>query len=201
MADLCDDDLWRLYQQGDTQAFEVLFCRHYAAVYHHARTMLSRPDLAEEVLQETFLAIARHADSYQPRGNGRGDGSSGASRGFRGWILTITRNQCLNRLAARKAQQTALTLTGLQWAEPESSDPQPSEVAERNEDLAWLEQAIVALPVDQREALSLLIHEQMTYPQIAELLELPLGTVKTLIHRAKARLADHWQKTPQEHRP
>ncbi|MCC7146225.1 MAG: RNA polymerase sigma factor [Phycisphaeraceae bacterium] len=186
MAELTDDDLWRLYRQGEVEAFEALFCRHHTAVYQFARTILGRADQSEDVLQETFLALTRHADGYQPRGN------------FRGFILRIARNQCLNRIAARKAQRLALSQTGLEWIEPDSPEPHPPELAERNEDLAWIKAAVNELPHDQRQAIALLVYEQMSYPQIAELLEIPLGTVKNLIHRARARLAEQWRRTHQE---
>ena len=95
MASVTDDDLVRMYAGGDVEAFDVLFDRHYGPVYNFARTMLRDAGEAEEVLQETFLAVARSADNYTARGR------------FRPWLMRIVRNRCLNRLESGRVRRAA----------------------------------------------------------------------------------------------
>ncbi len=172
-----DDELVGLYLQGDIDAFDALFDRHYGAVYSFARMMLGDAGEAEDVLQETFLAVARSAGSY--RGPGR----------FRTWLLRIVRNRCLNRLDARRARQVLLRAGPLEGVEIIAAGGRPDQQAVTAECQAALEAALIQLPDRQREALVLFAYERLAYRQIAEVLDVPVNTVKTLIHRARAELA------------
>lgn len=174
---LTDDDLIRMYHEGDADAFGVLFDRHYASVYHFARTMLGDAGGAEDVLQETFLAVARAGRSYTPRGR------------FRAWLMRIVRNRCLNRIASQRARRAALAETGLDVVCPAAADPSPPQRAEAREQADALRLAIATLPERQREAITLYAFDRMTYREVAEVLDMPINTVKTLIHRARANLA------------
>ena len=79
-CELTDDDLMAMYRKGDADAFDTLFDRHYAAVYNFARRMLLDSHRAEDVLQETFLAVMRTAEHYPSKGF------------FRTWLLRICRS-------------------------------------------------------------------------------------------------------------
>ena len=180
MEDVSDDGLILRYRQGEAAAFDTLFERHYTSVYHFAKTMLGSTDGAEDVLQETFLAVARSAGTYTPCGH---------PRGFRGWLLRIVRNRCLNRLDAERHRRGAMGSVGLNVIDPVADDPPPYASAQACEQAAILARAIAELPQRQREALVLYALERMSYAQIADVLEMPLNTVKTLIHRARAGVA------------
>jgi RNA polymerase sigma-70 factor (ECF subfamily) len=177
-----DDSLMALYCEGDADAFDALFARHHAAVYNFARFMLGAADGAEEIMQDTFLAVAGAAGRYEPRGR------------FRPWLMRIVRNQCLNRMQAERARRV-LTLDEHPAAMSRCSDP--AEEAESAERVALVRQAIAALPERQREAIVLYAFEQMSYAEIAETLRAPINTVKTLIHRARAALALQFEETGQ----
>jgi len=177
VPDVCDDDLLVMYRDGDAEAFDTLFDRYRTPVYNFARMMLSAADGAEDVLQETFLAVARTAPRYEPRGR------------FRPWLMRIVRNLCLNRIESERARRRALPQTSLEAASPAAAEPSPSERVERAERLARLRRLIAALPERQREAVVLYAFEQMSYREIGESLDVPINTVKTLIHRARAALA------------
>jgi RNA polymerase sigma-70 factor (ECF subfamily) len=179
---LSDDDLVRMYRDGDADAFDTLFDRHRAAVYNFAHMMLGEADGAEDVLQETFMAVARTARSYQPRGL------------FRSWLMRIVRNRCLNAIQARRVRRRVVAESGLDIVEPASREPSPGEQVESDERMALLRGLISQLPELQREAIVLYAFEQMSYRDIGEVLEVPLGTVKTLIHRARATLALAFEK-------
>lgn len=175
---LTDDDLFLMFREGQAEAFDTLFDRHYLGVYNFARTMVRETGAAEEILQDTFLAVARAAKTYEPRGT------------FRTWLLRIVRNRCLNRLEAERARRQVLMDDPagivLQYPSPE---PSPLERACVNEQMDRVRRAVAALPDRQREAIALYAFEEMTYQQIADVLDLPINTVKTLIHRARASLA------------
>lgn len=177
MEDISDDDLIRMYRDGDAEAFETLFDRHHRSVYGFARTMLGDSSGPEEVLQETFLAVARTAKTYAPRGR------------FRPWLMRIVRNRCLNLLAAERARRAAMAEGGLEPVEVASDDRPPGEKLAADEQAAIVRAAIAELPERQREAIALYAFDRMSYRQIAEILEMPINTVKTLIHRARANLA------------
>ena len=173
-----DDDLFLMFREGQAEAFDVLFDRHYVSVHNFARVMLREPGAAEEVLQETFLAVARATGKYEPRGQ------------FRSWLLRITRNRCLNRLEAQRTRQVVLAQVPSGLLQHPSPEPEPMQKAMAVEQMELVRKAMLALPDRQREAIALYACEQMTYQQIADVLEMPINTVKTLIHRARARLAE-----------
>jgi RNA polymerase sigma-70 factor (ECF subfamily) len=176
---LTDDDLFLMYREGQADAFDCLFDRHYLSVYNFARTMLHEAGAAEEILQETFLAAARAAHAYESRGT------------FRTWLLRIARNRCLNKLEAQRVRREILAedQDGLVLQYP-SREPTPPQRVLADEQTDLVRRAMLALPDRQREAIALYAFEQMTYQQIADVLALPINTVKTLIHRARASLSE-----------
>ncbi|MFO7898594.1 MAG: sigma-70 family RNA polymerase sigma factor [Planctomycetota bacterium] len=177
MNDLSDDDLMGLFQDGDADAFDVLFDRYHVPVYHFARSILREGPGAEDVLQETFLAVAGAAERYEPRGQ------------FRAWLFRIVRNRCLNRLAAKRARRETFHAAGFAAAERPGPARPPDEKVQGDEERAAVRRALAELPDRQREALTLRAFEQMPYREIAAVMEMPINTVKTLIHRARVRLA------------
>lgn len=185
-ADPSDDEFMAMYREGDIDAFDVLFDRHHVAVYNLARFVLRDPVGAEEIMQETFLVVARAGRRYEPRGR------------FRAWLMGITRNRCLNRDQSERARRAVVKESGLDVVDTASSDPSPPERVERDERAAMLRQAIEELPERQREAIVLYAFEDMAYREIAETLGMPLNSVKTLIHRARANLAEALRKAQGE---
>ena len=177
LTEISDDELVSLFRDGDAEAFDMLFDRHRVSVYHFARTMLGDPASADDVLQETFLAVARAASRYVPRGR------------FRVWLMRIVRNRCLNRIESDRARRSALAEVDIGIVEPPSRDPTPPERVEMDEEMRLLQAAIGRLPDRQREALVLYAFERLAYREIAVVLDMPINTVKTLIHRARAALA------------
>jgi len=178
MNELTDDDLMRMFRDGDQEAFEALFNRYHASVYNYARHMLRDPHRAEDVLQDTLVAVARAAGRYEARGC------------FRTWLMRICRNKCLNVIEAERRRRSAMRDTDLQVLEPASDGPSPPERVQAGERVARVRRAISGLPERQREAIVLYAFEQMTYREISEVLDVPIGTVKTLIHRGRVALAE-----------
>jgi len=177
MEDVSDDDLMRLHCDGDAEAFETLFARYHVPVYNFARAVLGDGAGPEEVLQETFLAVARHAKGYTPRGR------------FRAWLMRIARNLCLNQLQAQRVRRAVMAQGEFAFIEPTSQEAGPAERVDANEQAGIVRAAIGELPDNQREAIALYAFERMSYREIAEVMDTPINTVKTLIHRARASLA------------
>ncbi len=148
-----------MWRDGDADAFDTLFDRHYAAVFHFARTMLGDEHAAEEVLQETFLAVAQ-SDSYLPRGL------------FRGWLMRIVRNRCLNRIDARRAQRWSLPGDGLR--EPPSCDASPLEAAQGREEAELLRR----FNRDARTTFLVVTHDPRLAARCDRVIELVDGRVR-----------------------
>ncbi len=185
MTDISDDELIVMYREGDPDAFDTLFDRYHAPVYNLARIMLSDPSAAEDIMQETFLSVARTAKRYEPRGF------------FRTWIMRIARNRSLNYIKADRLRRRAAAESGLQLLDAPSTEAPPDRL-ETDEKMNIIHHAMKTLPERQREAIALYAFERMKYREIADVIELPLNTVKTLIHRARAALAAALDGAPKE---
>ena len=177
MDEISDDDLILMYRSGDAEAFEVLFDRHYRSVFNFAFYMVRDAGRAEDILQETFLAAARTAKRCEPRGH------------FRAWLMRIVRNRSLNSIESERLRRGVLTGCELETGGCASCEPSPVQNLEADEAAAIVRERILDLPERQREAIVLYAFEAMGYQEIAETLDLPVNTVKTLIHRARAELA------------
>jgi RNA polymerase sigma-70 factor, ECF subfamily len=172
-AQRADDDgeLLRRIASHDGRAFEVLYRRYARPVYALALRRLGDRASAEEAVQETFMAVWRSARSYRPE---RGAASS--------WLYAIARNAVVDRHRARPEPV----------AEPPdrvSDEPGPADRAEHGW-LAWrVHRAVAELPERERRVVELAYWHGLSQSEVAERLEIPLGTVKTRTRSALARLA------------
>ena len=158
---------------GDLSAFEDLVRRHRAIVFRVASRIVGL-DNADDVSQDVFLRAFHRLDRF------RGDAP------FRTWLLQITQNAALSSLARSKGAPDAEPDT------PESIDPdvtrQPVTELERRERQQRLERKLEMLRPDHRSVLVLRDLEGLSYGEIAEILEMPLGSVKGRLHRARGEL-------------
>jgi RNA polymerase sigma-70 factor (ECF subfamily) len=155
---------------GRPDAFGELVTRYERAVYHLAvRTLHDRTE-AEDATQEAFLKAYRALGSFRP----------GAK--FSTWIFTICYRGCCDRLAKRKR------LSGDELPDRADAAAGPELLAVRNDDAARLRAAVDALPEKYRAVITLYHLQGKQYEEIATVLNLPLGTVKTHLFRAKEQL-------------
>jgi len=182
VQELTDDDLMIMFREGDADAFDVLFDRHHASVYNFARIMLRDADRAQDVLQETFLAVVGAAARYRPQ------------KRFRSWLLRMCRNRCLNVLAAERTRRLAVSENGFELIVMSGARRSAREEVDARERVALVRRAIEDLPERQREAITLFAFEGMRYRDISDVLDLPVNTVKTMIHRSRAALAQAVEK-------
>ena len=180
-TELSDDELVRWCRKQDHEAFAELVNRYKHRVYWLVRRMLGS-DEDEDVAQEVFLR------AYEALPGFRGDCK------FSTWIYKITRNLCLAQLKKRGVRGEQLSLE----AETDekihclmrSTGDEPVHEIERLDLSRSVRQLMGRLPVQYRTVLTLFYLNQSTYEEIAEITDVPLGTVKTNIHRARLQLRE-----------
>jgi RNA polymerase sigma-70 factor, ECF subfamily len=163
---LADEDLISLVEEAkDTHAFATLYDRHSRAAYSLAYRMMGEPQAAEDLTQESFLKLWRAAGSYRSE---RGS--------VRTWLLSIVHNQGIDQLrsiASRRRTQQKVELSA-----PTSEASEAFLESWRNSQREQVREAMKALPKEQLKVLELAYYSGYTHVEIAELLEVPLGTVK-----------------------
>jgi RNA polymerase sigma factor (sigma-70 family) len=175
LRDLSDGALLEQFAASDPDGTAEFVERFQRRVFGLAVTILGDQRAAEEVAQEAFLRAWRHASVF----NGR-RGSVAA------WVLTITRNLAIDRYRARRA--TPVEPAGLERLLLPASGDDPESVAVLGEEISRLREALAALPDEQRRAVVLAGVWGLTGAKVAELERIPLGTAKTRIRTALARL-------------
>jgi RNA polymerase sigma-70 factor (ECF subfamily) len=157
---------------GDQQALDHLYARHGHAILGFLMARLGNQQQAEEVLQDVMLAAWNNADRFR------------AESKVRTWLLAIARNRALNTQRGKKLNVTPLN----DAFELASEETGPFEKVARNASHSALRQALDQLPPPQREVLVLVFFHQLTGPEVAEVLDISIGTVKSRLHRAKDAL-------------
>jgi RNA polymerase sigma-70 factor (ECF subfamily) len=183
--DAKDVRLMRLVSGGDTSAFEELIERHQALVAGTVARMLSSNSDVEDIAQQVFIRVWKSARRYVPRAK------------FTTWLLKITRNLVFNELRRTKRHAHV----PLQ-SEPGAEDPPVKDETNLAPDASLLEselqrtieEAILQLPETQRMALVLRRYEQLSYEQIAEVLDLSVPAVKSVLFRARSELRSRLSK-------
>jgi RNA polymerase sigma-70 factor (ECF subfamily) len=176
-----DADVTALLKDGrHVEAFTELVERYEAKVFRLCCALLKDGALAQDMAQETFLRVWRALDCYDP-----------AIGAFSTWIYAIARNRCLTALEREPAHSHSMS-------DPDVWDQvgQIAATATVNDaaSLAWLRQQVDALPANLRSSLTLFYYEDRSVSEVAAMLGLPEGTVKTHLHRARAALHDELQK-------
>jgi RNA polymerase sigma-70 factor, ECF subfamily len=163
---LADEELMELVDTGDTRAFEVIFDRHASAGYSLALRMCGRRALAEDIVQEAFLSLWRSGSGYD-----RARGS------VRSWVLSAVHNRAVDALRRTGAKAGKdVSDEGIAERLP-ARDATDAEV-ERREESRRVRGALDELPSDQRQVIELAYFGGLSHSQIAEMLDLPPGTVK-----------------------
>lgn len=168
-----DETLMVRVQRDDARAFEVLYDRHWNAVFWLAMRILDDRGLAADVTQEAFTALWRHRDQYRPD-RGR----------LKWWLLSIVRNRAIN-VQRRHRDDVPRTPPPFELiAAPDSTEEEVLAGDEQRE-LAVL---VAHLPSDQRAVIELAFYKGLSHAEITERLGVPLGTIKGRIRSALDRL-------------
>ena len=178
--------------QGRTESFGELVSRYQNALYNAILRVVGHPDDSLEVLQETFL------NAYQALGSFKGDSE------FYTWLYRIAFNQAisLKRRQRKFRGMIRFPLAGDEGPEfaDRSHDPSPTASLEREENDRALQQAMAKLSTEHRMILTLKDIEDLRYDQIAEILDIAVGTVRSRLHRARAELRELLSPEPESSR-
>ena len=157
---ISDETLMLEFQAGSREVFEELFARYREPLYGFFRRRLDSSERAEDLTQETFLAVIRGASRYEPRA----------------LVRTYLYGIALKMVAAERRKQSRNAL------------PQPDAVRVAPEEALWVRQALGRLDPAEREILMLREFEQLSYAEISELLRLPVNTVRSRLFRSRLAL-------------
>jgi len=176
-VDPSDEALLAGYATGDPSTAAVFVRRFQGRVYGLALTIVRQPAIAEEVAQETFVRVFRHAGNYDAR---KGRVST--------WLLSIARNLAIDVTRMRRLDPVDPDVIA---AEVSLTSEEPvADMAIQPDERDQLRAAITELPDDQRRALVLAAYMGRTAREISDLDDVPLGTVKTRIRTAMLKLRD-----------
>jgi len=168
-------------RQGDVEAFNQLILIYQGMVYNLAYRILGDPDAAADATQEAFLSAFRAIRKFR-----------GGS--FKAWLLRIVTNACYDQLRLKQRRPTtsleALLATGSAPSPPTGMEETPEEHALRQELARVIQAGIQTLPPEQRITLVLSDVQGLSYREIAEVTRTSLGTVKSRLSRARAKLRD-----------
>jgi len=189
-GNLSDTELLARYRNGDEWAFRELVNRYKNSLYAFLRRFVNQQDIVEDVFQETFLQLYTSRDSFD------------AERPLRPWLFTIAANKAKDAL--RKIQrQATMSMGAMADAGDVSQDElinilasyetRPEEELSRDETAVRVRQIIADMPDNLREILILAYFEQFSYKHMAEILSIPIGTVKSRLHTAVAYFMKKWK--------
>jgi RNA polymerase sigma-70 factor (ECF subfamily) len=156
-----DEALMLDFQRGSREAFEELFARYRGPLYGFFRRRLSVASRAEDLTQETFLAVINAAERYEPRAT------------VRSYLYGIA----FNLLSSERRKQLRIVESPEIRGVP-SNDPAPDASV-------WVQEALGKLEETEREILMLREYEQLSYDEIARLLRIPVNTVRSRLYRSR----------------
>jgi RNA polymerase sigma-70 factor (ECF subfamily) len=163
-----DEALMLEFQAGSRAAFEELFARYRKALYGFFGRRLNKPERAEDLAQETFLAVIRAASRYEPRAS----------------VRTYLYGIALKLLAAERRR----VFRNSAWSSALGPGTMEPNTDRTPDSVLWVRQAMERLDASDREILMLREYEQLSYSDIAELLRIPVNTVRSRLFRSRLAL-------------
>lgn len=173
---MTETQLIRQAQSGDTEAFAALVALHERFVYNLALRSLGNPEDASDAAQDAFVRAWMALPEFREQSQ------------FRTWLYRIVVNLCINRSPRLRREISALAEDDL--SEFPENQPGPAASLEQRELYRHIHSEVERLPHQYRLLVSLRYQHDLPYEEIASLLNLPLGTVKTGLYRAKERLRE-----------
>lgn len=189
-----DSELLKSFAAGDEEAFRTIITRYKNGLYTFLHRFLNNNELIEDIFQETFLQLYLSRASFD------------VTRPLRPWLFTIAANKAKDAL--RKQQRVpAITIGTISDNEQMSFEdvlstinvdtdkmgPGPYESVERDETSATVRRVIANMPENLREILILSYFNKFSYKQMADILSIPIGTVKSRLHAAINRFSKDWK--------
>jgi RNA polymerase sigma-70 factor, ECF subfamily len=186
-----DEQLLGAYRMGNRPAFTQLIERYQRELFHFLVRFLGDHAAAEDVFQEAFLQVHQSAAQFDPE------------RRFRPWLFTIAANKARDYLRSQARRPTSPLEAAINPSDDDSGRyvdlmqstvEIPGQAMEKEELLKQVQKAVMGMPEHLREILLLSYFHQFPYKQIGDILEIPLGTVKSRLHAAVAHFADRWRE-------
>jgi RNA polymerase sigma-70 factor (ECF subfamily) len=183
--------LLRYRDEGDVKAFETLVHRYERPLFNYLVRLLHHRSEADEIFQTTFLRVHEKCQLFRK------------GRLVRPWIYSIATNAAIDRLR-KEAPHHQVSLDQDQSEEEAhparlinlvaSEMPQPLAQLEAREDAEWMRSAVDSLPESLRVTVLLAYFQRLKFREVAEILNVPLGTVKSRLHRALVMLNTAWRR-------
>ena len=189
-----DADLLRHYTEGDEHAFAALMRRYRRELFNFLARFTGDHALADDVFQETFLQLHLSAASFDP------------ARRLKPWLFTIAANKARDAMRSRRRRQAAPLDAAIQGDQDESTYaslmpadiPLPEEALSNFETRQSVQKIVDELPDNLRSVLLLSYFHELPYKDIADILSVPLGTVKSRLHAAVKQFAEKWKRVHTE---
>ena len=187
-----DEQLIAAYRGGDRTSFAQLVERYERELFHFLVRFLGDRAAAEDIFQETFLQIHQSARNFD------------VDRRFRPWLFTIAANKARDLIRSNGRRPTNPLQASINPGDEgggefldlmKSNDALPDQPLEKRELREKVQHTVMNMPDNLREILLLSYFHQFPYKQIGDILEIPLGTVKSRLHAAVAHFADRWKST------
>jgi RNA polymerase sigma-70 factor, ECF subfamily len=193
-SDLADESLLAQYiESGDRGLFEALIRRHERELFSYLRRYTGHVEMAEDAFQGTFLQVHLKCRQFD------------SSRRFRPWLYAIATNQAIDvQRRNKRHRMVSLDRTagddaggrGGQWSEKIVGDsPDPLIQAADQEDSRWIHQHVSSLGDSMQQVIHLVYYQGMKYREAADVLGIPVGTVKSRLHAAVQRLGLLWEES------
>lgn len=189
-----DEELLTQFCLGQTEAFGVLVKRYERELYGYLQRYLGDRNLADDVFQNTFLQLYTKSGKYE------------AGRPVRPWLYTIATHQAIDALRRNGRHQTVSLDQGREELPEgdvrslvdlvEARGPGPTEQAQGEERRERIRATVDKLPDFLRQVVILAYYQGMKYREVAEILDIPVGTVKSRLHAALVKLQDAWAASP-----
>jgi RNA polymerase sigma-70 factor (ECF subfamily) len=189
-----DECLLDCYRHGDKCCFAQLVQRYHRELYHFLVRFLGNRSSAEDVFQETFLQVHQSAEMFDTQ------------RRFRPWLFTIAANKARDLIRSQARRPANPLQASISPGDDESGEfidlmesvsELPGAAMEKRELQQLVHNMIGTMPENLREILLLSYFHQFPYKQISDILDIPLGTVKSRLHAAVAHFADRWKASNQ----
>lgn len=172
--------------KGDHESFEVIIESYKKLVYHIVFRMIYNDADREDICQDVFIKVYQNLSTFQFRSK------------FSTWISRIAYNTCLNHLAKRSPQlMDDIIKSETNWDDMLKSDISPLKIVEKRDQKYRLEKEIAKLPIRYRTLLSLYHLDGLTYQEIGDVMDLPEGTIKSYLFRARKYLKSLLQENYQ----
>lgn len=194
LCDCSDEALLALFRGGNAEGLAVLIRRYEGELYGYLRRYLGDASLADDVFQNTFLQVFRKAGQFEP------------GRPVRPWLYTVATNQAIDALR-RQGRHQAVSLDQERDESADAETPQllsllesresgPLEHLQGEERRQLVRESVERLPEFLRQVVLLAYYQGMKYRDVAEVLGIPVGTVKSRLHAALLKLHEVWAGSP-----